>query len=97
MASWLDGVVGGIAKGVDSAKEGSRVFVEKAKLNTQIQDIEKEKNQLMMNMGNLVYNLQAKKEIYIAQCAGICENIEQLDRKIEGLREQLRTLEASRN
>ena len=94
MAGWLDGVVGGIAKGVDSAKEGSKLFVEKAKINTQIQDVEKEKNQLIMNMGNLVYNLQSSGEISIEQCVGICESITQLNQQIAGLREQLKALEA---
>ncbi len=92
MAGWLDDVVGGIAKGVDSAKEGSKVFVEKAKLNTQIQDVEKEKNKLILNMGKLVYNLQSNGEIHIEQCDGICESIMQLDRQIAELQEQVNVL-----
>lgn len=96
MAGWLDGVVGGIAKGVDSAKEGSKLFVEKAKINTKIQDVEKEKNQLIMNMGNLVYNLQNNGEITIEQCVGICESITQLNQQIAALREQLKTLDVPR-
>lgn len=94
MAGWLDGIVGGIAKGVDSAKEGSKLFVEKAKINTQIQDVVKEKNQLIINMGSLVYNLQSNGEINIEQCAGICESISQLNQQIAGLQEQLKSLDA---
>ena len=94
MAGWLDGIVGGIAKGVDSAKEGSKLFVEKAKINSQIQDVVNEKNQLIMNMGSLVYNLQSNGEISIEQCVGICESITQLNQQVADLQEQLKALDA---
>lgn len=94
MAGWLNEVVGGLAKGVDSAKEGSKLFVEKAKINTQIQDAEKEKNRIIMNMGNLVYNLQSSGEISIAQCVSICESITQINQHIAALQGQLKSLEA---
>ncbi len=96
MASFLDQVVGNIAKGVDSAKEGSKLFIEKAKINNQIQDIEREKNQLIINMGNLVYNLQSSGEINIEQCSGICQEITHLSRQIIELQEQVKALDVQK-
>lgn len=94
MADWFDNVVGSIAQGVDSAKENSKVFVEKAKLNARLQEIEKEKNNLLANMGSLVYNLQHRGEIQIDQCSGICDSIAQLEQQAAGVREQISILEA---
>lgn len=96
MAGFIDKVVVGINKGVNSVSEGSKLIVEKAKLNTQIQDIEKEKNQLLINMGKLVYNLQMSGEIQIEQCAGICDGITQAEQMIADLQSQLQALETPR-
>lgn len=93
MAGFIDKVVVGINKGVNSVSEGSKLLVEKAKINTQIQDAEREKNQLLMNMGNLVYNLHANGEIQIEQCAGICGGISQIEKEIANLQSQLQALE----
>ncbi|MCD8181229.1 MAG: DUF4315 family protein [Firmicutes bacterium] len=96
MAGFFDKVVVGLNKGVNTVSEGSKFIVEKANLNTQIKDIEKEKNKLLQNMGILVYNLQASGEISIEQCAGICSEVEARDRKIIELQERLKELEAAK-
>ena len=95
MAGFIDKVVTGINKGVTSVSEGSKIFVEKAKLNTLIQDTEKEKNQLLLNMGNLVYNLHNNGEIHIEQCMGLCDSIGQLNQKIIDLQNQLQVMDSS--
>lgn len=96
MAGFLDKVVVGINRGVNSVSEGSKTFVEKAKINTQIQDLEREKNQLLINMGNLVYNLQINGEINIPQCVGICEEITRFNSSIKEQQEKLTAIEAQR-
>lgn len=94
MAGFFDKVVEGLNKGVNTVSEGSKLIVEKANLNTQIKDTEREKNRLLQNMGTLVYNLQASGEISVEQCIGMCNEIAVKDRKIIELQGQLQALEA---
>ena len=92
MAGFFDKVVVELNKGVNTVSEGSKLIVEKANLNTQIRDTEREKDQLLRNMGVLVYNLHAGGEIKIEQCMGICNEISELDKKIAMLQQQLQAL-----
>ena len=93
MAGFFDKVVVGLNKGVNTVSEGSKLIVEKANLNTQIKDTEREKNRLLQNMGTLVYNLHANGEIEIEQCIGMCTEISAMDQKIMALQQQLQALE----
>ena len=93
MAGLFDKVVVGLNKGVNSVSEGSKSLIEKAKINTQIQDIVKENNQLFANMGMLVFNLQTRGEIQIDACSSICNEIILRNKKIEELQQQLTKLE----
>jgi len=94
MASFLDKVVVGINKGVNSVSEGSKNLVEKAKLNTQIQDSEKERDRVLLSLGNLIYNLQMQGEITLEQATGMCNDITMINQRIEGLQAQVQALEA---
>ncbi len=96
MASFLDNVVAGISQGINSVSEGSKNFVGKAKMNTQIQNLEREKNVIFQNIGALVYNLQTKGEVNIEQIGAMCEQIGALNNQIESLNSQIRMLEAQK-
>lgn len=96
MAGLFDRVVVGLNKGINSVSEGSKIMVEKAQINTQISDAEREKNKLFQNIGVLIYNLQTAGEINVAQCTEICDVISDIDRNIEALRAQLQALETPR-
>lgn len=93
MAGFFDKVVVGLNKGVNTVSEGSKLIVEKANLNTQIKDTEREKNRLFQNMGTLVYNLHTNGEIEIEQCIGMCNEISSIEQKIMALQQQLQALE----
>lgn len=93
MAGFFDKVVDGLNKGVSTVSEGSKLLVEKANLNTQIREVEREKSRLLQNMGTLVYNLHANGEIEIEQCTGMCNEVLTMDQKIVALQQQLQALE----
>ncbi len=93
MAGFFDKVVVGLNKGVNTVSEGSKLIVEKANLNTQIKETERDKNRLLQNMGTLVYNLHVNREIEIEQCIGMCSEVSAMDQKIMALQQQLQALE----
>lgn len=94
MADFFDKMLVGINKGVNTVSVGSKVLVEKAKLNTQIKDTEWEKNRLFQNIGTLVYNLHINGEVEIEQCAEMYSEVAAIDQKIEMLQRQLQALES---
>ena len=96
MAGFFDKVVDGLNKGVSTVSEGSKLLVEKANLNTQIRDVEKEKGRLLQNMGTLIYNLHASGEIEIEQCVGMCNEVSAMDQKIIALQQQLQALDVAK-
>ncbi len=96
MAGFFDKVVVGLNKGVNAVGEGSKFIVEKANINTQIKDKERDKNRLLLNMGTLVYNLHVNGEIHIEQCEGLCGEIAGTDQEIAALQEKLKELEMQR-
>ena len=96
VAGFLDKVVVGLNKGVNAFSEGSKLLVEKATLNSQIQDTEKEKNKLLQSMGTLVFNLIVNGEIQLEQCNGMCTEIAAYNKKIGELQQQLQALDAAK-
>lgn len=94
MAGFFDKVVVGINKGVNSVSEGSKNLVEKAKINVQIQELETKKNQLIQNMGTLVYNLMTEGTLEAPQCDGMCAEITAINEKLTSLQGQIKELEA---
>lgn len=93
MAGIFDKVVVGLNKGVNTVSEGSKSLIEKAKINTQIQDCEQKKSNLFQTMGTLVYNLQSQNEIHIGQCEKICDEITSINTYLSELQRQLQTFE----
>ncbi len=96
MANIFDKMVVGINKGVNTVSEGSKMLVEKAKLNTQIQDYEKERARLYQDIGTFIYNLQTSGEINIPQCNDMCDEVTVLGKKIEDLQLKIQELDSSR-
>ena len=94
MAGIFDKVVVGLNKGVNTVSEGSKSLIEKAKINTQIQEYEQKKLNLFQTMGNLVYNLQSNKDIHIDQCEKICDEIASINIYLLELQRQLQAYEA---
>ena len=96
MASFLDKVVYGINKGVSTVSEGSKTLAEKAKLNLQIQEAEKEKNKMLQNIGTLIYNLHQSGEVQVEQSTGMCNEVTAFNQKIADLQEKLKTLDLAK-
>lgn len=96
MAGLIDKMVIGLNKGVNTVSENSKIIVEKARLNTQLQDIERDKQRIFQTMGKLIYNLQSSEEIHITQCEKMCNEISELDRQILTIQEQLKAYEGTR-
>lgn len=93
MASIFDKVIVGINQGINSVSEGSKNLVEKAKLNTQLQDAENERNLVLQNIGTLVYNLHASGELSVESCKGMCYEVQRYNDQITALQNQLQNLE----
>ncbi len=97
MAAVFDKMVMGINRGISTVSENSKIMIEKAQINTAMQDIEKRKERTYRDMGELVYNLQVAGEIDIAQCKGMCDEIMGLNNKMRELQIQMQNLEAQKN
>lgn len=93
MAGFFDKVVAGFDKGVTSVSTNSKNFVEKAKMNTAIQEAQRDKINLFKNLGELVYNLYISGVAEIEQCNGIYKEITALNEKIEECQKQIANLE----
>lgn len=96
MAGFLDKVVVSLNKGVNAVREGLKCFVEKATINSEIQDAEKEKNKLLLNMGELVFNLMTSENIKLEQCNGMYSEITSYNEKITELKQKLQTLDSAK-
>ena len=95
MASIFDKVIVGINQGLNSVSESSKNLVEKAKINTQLQDFERERNLLLQNIGTLVYNLQVSGELTVDKCSEMCYEVQKYNEQIASLQNQLKALEKS--
>ena len=93
MASIFDKVIVGINNGINSVSEGSKNMVEKAKLNTQLQAAEDERNLVLQNIGTLVYNLHASGELSVESCKVMCYEVQRYNDQIAALQNQLQNLE----
>lgn len=96
MARVFDKMVVGINKGINAVGESSKLMIEKAQLNTVLQDAEKERRRIYMEMGELVYNLHKKGEIYIENCQVMCDEIKNVNKRIVELHIQLKDLESQK-
>ena len=96
MAGMFDNFIGGITKGINSVSEGSKFVLNKAQLNSQISDIEKDVNKLLLNLGTLVYNLQMNGEINIEQCTDLCNQVTNAKNAISNIQQQINNMEVQR-
>lgn len=96
MASLFDKVVVGINKGVNSVSENSKTIIEKAKINSDIENYNNQKNDLFLQLGELIYNLHENGEISVPQCEGICNAIVSCENDIRVLYTKLQELEKER-
>lgn len=94
MAGFFDRVVVGLSKGITTVSEGSKVLVEKAKLNTKISELQKNKSKIFNEIGVLVYNLQKNGEIHVEQCSELIGQINSYDDEINVYRRQIEELKA---
>lgn len=72
-------------------------FLDKAKINSQIQNIQKNKTNLFQNLGELVYNLHINGVISVEQCAGMCNEITSQNNTIAELQKMIEELEMKKN
>ncbi len=91
MANFFDNLKEHVNKGVSTVSEGSKAFVEKAKINTAISDAEKEKERLAQILGQQIFNMYMAGVHLPEDVYGLCEGIR---RKIEELRELYAALQA---
>lgn len=96
MAGVFDKMVVGINRGISTVSENSKLMVEKAQINTAIQDAEKEREHIYRDMGELVYNLQINGDISIIQCQNMCHEILKLNNKISEFQIQIQNLNAQK-
>lgn len=96
MADFLDKVLVGINKGVNTVSENSKLIVEKARLNTQLKEVEEKKLKLARQLGILAYNMQTKEEIEVEQFQGICDEITMYNGEVEKLKIEINSLEGSK-
>lgn len=68
-------------------------FGEKTKLNSQIRDMERHKQALFTNAGNLVFNLYSSGNVDIPECTGIFEQIKSIDEGIANIKKQINRLD----
>lgn len=97
MADVFDKFFAGVKENVDSIKSGSKDFVEKTQLNAKIKESEKEKKNLLANLGLLVYNLCLRGETQIPQCEEIINEIGEIEETIKKLAERIKELESGEN
>ncbi len=97
MAAVFDKMVMGINRGINAVSENSKYMIEKAQINTAVQDTEKGRERTYRALGELVYNLHAAGEIEIGQCQGMCSEINNLNAKLREFQIQLQNIEAQKN
>ncbi len=96
MARFIDRMVVGLNKGVNNVSEGSKAFVEKAKINTQIQDMERSKNLTFQKLGMLVYDLIQAGRMENEECMALYNEAVCIDERIRDLNRQLKYIEEAK-
>jgi len=57
MAKFLDKLVVGVSKGVNTVSANSKAMIERAKINTAIDGLEKERTEITQKLGQRVYDM----------------------------------------
>ncbi len=92
MAGFLNKVVTGINKSASAVNESSKLLVEKGKLNIQVQNLEKEKNTMITELGKAVLDLYKKDMIKLDDCIGIVNNIITIEENMLDLKKQIEAI-----
>ena len=93
---FMDKIVGSINKGVDSVSANSKAFLEKSKLNSQIEELNRARNRYIYEIDNIVFSLYSTGELTVPQCDELCKNIINGDNKIADLKKQIEIIEQQR-
>lgn len=96
MADIFDKMISSVSKGISSASEQSKLLIEKAKINTAISDLEKEKRQLAELLGLKVYNMIIEGSFTIEEVESFCGEITKRNSLIEEQQRNLQAIETSR-
>lgn len=96
MADIFDKMISGVSKGLSTASEQSKLLIEKAKINTAISDLEKEKKQLAELLGVKVYNMFMEDNFTKEEVESFCNEITKRNGLIEEQQRNLQALEMSR-
>ncbi len=97
MAGIFDKVAAGINRGVNTVSEGAKTMNEKARLNNELRDFEREKDRLLQSLGAQVYGMYSAGEIQTEQCHPICEQISICSKRINDVQRQIQDIENTKN
>lgn len=93
MSDFLDGMLVKINKRVNQLGENSKLIMERAQVNTQINELQQQKAKLIQQLGTLAYNLQMRKEISVENFQEICDEITSYEEQIEQCNANLKNME----
>ena len=95
MAGFFSKVIDNVNKGVNIAGANSKAMIEKTKINMSISNFEKDKMQLLLELGNRFYEVFKEQDLTVTDEA-ILALIDGIDKKNEYIadhREQLKKVE----
>lgn len=94
MSDFLDKILVGINKGVNDMKENSKFLMEKAKLNTDLKELEDNHHYLLLNLGSFIYNkIRDSKDIDIEELLPTFREIQSCVDKINLYKLQIKQIE----
>ncbi len=93
MSDFLDGMLVKFNKQVNKLGESSKLIMERAQVNTQINELEQKKYNLIQQLGTLAYNLQVQNEISVENFQEICDEIIGYEKQIEECNMNLKNME----
>lgn len=96
MAGLIDKMIVGAKRGMNSVSGSSKTIAKKAEINVEIEDLEKIREDLTRNLGELIYNLQKSGEIYIEKSINIYNEIVTYDERLKVLKQELEKLDEIR-
>lgn len=96
MAGLIDKMIVGAKKGMNSVSGSSKTIAKKAEINVEIENLEKAREDLIRNLGELIYNLQKSGEIYIEKSINIYNEIVTYDERLKVLKQELEKIDEIR-
>ncbi len=93
MAGLIDKMIVGAKKGMNSVSGSSKTIAKKAEINVELEGLERDREELIRNLGELIYNLQKSEEIYVEKSINIYNEIVTYDERIKVLKQKLERLD----